>query len=193
MSLEVLKKKGKASLRPFVILMIKLGISADVLSITGFLVTILIGYFFAKGNFLLGGIFILISGLFDAIDGEVARATGKSSKKGALLDSSIDRASEFFIFGGLLFYFRYDSFAFVVIYLSLVFSILVSYMRARGEGLGYSAKSGLMDRSGRMIYLFLASLFGERLFVPLMTAFMALTFLTVIQRWLILRKILSEK
>ncbi len=193
MSLEVLKKKGKASLRPFVILMVKLGISADVLSITGFLVTILIGYFYARGYLLLGGIFILVSGLFDAIDGEVARATGKSSKKGALLDSSIDRASEFFIFGGLLYYFRFDSFAFIVIYLSLVFSILVSYMRARGEGLGYSARSGLMDRSGRMIYLFLASLFGEKLFVPLMTAFMALTFLTVIQRWLVLRKILSEK
>ncbi len=193
MSLEVLKKKGKASLRPFVVLMIRLGVSADVLSVTGFLVTILIGYFYARGNLLLGGIFILLSGLFDAIDGEVARATGKSSKKGALLDSSIDRASEFFIFGGLLYHFRFDSISFVIIYLSLIFSILVSYMRARGEGLGYSAKSGLMDRSGRMIYLFLASLFGERAFIPLMAVFMMLTFLTVIQRWLVLRKILSEK
>ena len=193
MSLDALKKKGKSSLRPFVNLMIALKVSPDTLSVTGFLITLIIGYFYARGELVLGGIFILVSGLFDAIDGEVARATGKSSRKGALLDSSIDRVSEFFIFGGLLYYFRANTYAFVILYLSLVFSILVSYMRARGEGLGYSASSGLMDRSGRMIYLFFASLFGERTFISLMTVFMVLTFATVVERWLILRKILSEK
>ncbi len=193
MSLDALKKKGKSSLRPFVRLMISLNVSPDTLSIIGFLITLFIGYFYARGELLIGGILILASGLFDAIDGEVARATGKSSRRGALLDSSIDRASEFFIFGGLIYYYRFDTIAFVVLYLSLVFSILVSYMRARGEGLGYSARSGLMDRSGRMIYLFLASLIGEKYFIPLMAVFAVLTFYTVIERWFVLKKILSEK
>lgn len=193
MSLDALKKKGKSSLKPFVKLMIAFNVSPDTLSVIGLLITLFIGYFYARGELLIGGILILVSGFFDAIDGEVARATGKSSRRGALLDSSIDRVSEFFIFGGLIYYYRFDTFSFVVLYLSLVFSILVSYMRARGEGLGYSARSGLMDRSGRMIYLYLASLIGGKYFILLMAVFAALTFYTVIERWFVLKKILSEK
>ena len=96
----------------------------------------------------------------DIIDGKVARKTGLSSKFGALLDSSLDRYSEVFMFlGTAIFFVESDHpLTSIMIFLALGGSMMVSYVRARAEGLGYDCKVGIMQRPERIVYVGFASL-----------------------------------
>jgi CDP-diacylglycerol--glycerol-3-phosphate 3-phosphatidyltransferase len=115
---------------------------------------------FGFGYTLLAGIFLLISGMFDTFDGLVARLNNKSSKYGAILDSSLDRYVEFMVFLGILIYFRND-WMFFVVFLALIGSIMVSYTRARAEGLGSTKIVGIMQRPERVILLALGAIINE--------------------------------
>jgi CDP-diacylglycerol--glycerol-3-phosphate 3-phosphatidyltransferase len=108
--------------------------------------------FFATGNLPAAGWMILLSGIADVMDGEIARARGLVSSCGAFLDSTLDRFSEFATFIGLAAYFRSGPFVLVVL-IALGGSLLVSYTRARGESLGLTCKLGLMQRAERMLLL----------------------------------------
>jgi archaetidylinositol phosphate synthase len=137
------------------------GLSPTVWTGAGFLVALLAAVGFSltgyTGEFL-GGLLILASGFFDIVDGAVARATNSVSKAGAFLDSTLDRAAEVAIFGGILLG-NYTS-PFVVL-LSLSLSLLVSYTRAKGDSLGVSLSGvGIGERSERLVVLALASLVG---------------------------------
>jgi archaetidylinositol phosphate synthase len=100
---------------------------------------------------ILGGIFLLISGFFDIVDGSVARVTKQTSKKGAFLDSSFDKISEVIIFGGIAFGGLASPFWCIV---ALGLSLLVSYTRARAESLGVELKGiGIGERAERMLIL----------------------------------------
>jgi len=107
---------------------------------------------------LLGGLLILLSGFFDIVDGSVARVTGKVSKRGAFLDSTLDRVAEVAIFLGILL----GSLASpVTVLLALSFSLLVSYTRAKGDALGASlAGVGIGERSERLLVLAVSSIVG---------------------------------
>ncbi len=105
-----------------------------------------------------GGIFILAAGWFDIVDGAVARATGKVSKRGAFLDSTLDRVAEVAIFTGVL----AGGYAPpTLVLLSLALSLLVSYTRAKGDALGVKLSGvGIGERSERLLILAVASIVG---------------------------------
>ena len=178
-----LKSKGRKLLEPLVNLLVKLHVHPHILSIIGLLLSLGVSVLYAKGFFLQAGLLLLFAGLFDALDGEVARKSGLGSTFGALLDSTLDRFSEFFVFGGLLYYYHNNIASFVLLYLALFSSLMVSYLRARGEGLGVSVRAGPMDRTGRHFFLVGATLLGKRTFIILMVVFLVLTMATVVKRW----------
>ncbi len=102
-----------------------------------------------------GGFFILLGGLCDVLDGQVARASGKASKFGALFDSVLDRYSELIMFFGMGFYLIANDFIYgsIVLFFALQGSLMVSYTRARAEGLGVNCSVGLMQRPERIVLL----------------------------------------
>lgn len=113
---------------------------------------------FARGQLAAAGYAILLSGIADALDGEVARAQGRTSRAGAFIDSTLDRWVDFMLFAGLAVFF--DSGLPVLLCLvGLGGSLLVSYTRARGEALGVSCRFGVMQRAERMIGLAAGGIF----------------------------------
>ena len=135
--------------------MVALGITANMVTLLGFGVNLIATYFVATGRLVVGGILILFGGSFDMIDGAVARAQTNLRASGALLDSVIDRYSEGFLFLGVLIYFySLESLIGIILAFGAWFgSILVSYVRARAEGLQITCKVGLMQRPERIVLL----------------------------------------
>ena len=130
------------------------------ITILGFLITVVSAYLVGAGWLVAGGIVFLFAGGLDLMDGALARLTGKVSPFGALLDSVVDRLSEAALFVGMAVYaLREDLsqdrqvFFITVLLLALIFSQAVSYLRARGEGLGVFTKAGLMTRPERVVVL----------------------------------------
>jgi len=139
---------------PLVKTLIKLGISANVISTIGGLGSVICAlYFFPKGKFFVGVIWVVAFVLFDLFDGAVARASNKGvSKWGALLDSTLDRLSDAAIFIGALLYFidKSDRLVPIIIVVTCA-SFMVSYIKARAESLGVECNGGLAERSERLI------------------------------------------
>ena len=135
--------------------MVAIGITANMVTFFGFVVNLIATFYFATGRLVTGGILILFGGSFDMIDGAVARAQRNSRASGALLDSVIDRYSEgFLLLGALIYFYNLESLLGIVLAFSAWFgSILVSYVRARAEGLQVTCKVGLMQRPERIILL----------------------------------------
>lgn len=135
--------------------MVALGITANMVTLFGFFVNLIATFYFATGHLITGGILILFGGSFDMIDGAVARAQRNLRASGALLDSVIDRYSEGFLFlGALIYFYSLESLLGIVLAFGAWFgSILVSYVRARAEGLQITCKVGLMQRPERIILL----------------------------------------
>lgn len=173
---------GRQLLSPLLFIFIRLRIHPHLLSISGLGFAIGAAFFYAQGVFPLAGGILLVAGICDALDGELARQTGKSSKLGAILDSTLDRIGEFFIWGGLLFFYRTQLTVSIILYFALLFSMLVSYLRARGEGLGITVQSGFMDRAGRYFYIIILSFLGKELFPWGISLFILLTGFTVVLR-----------
>jgi CDP-diacylglycerol--glycerol-3-phosphate 3-phosphatidyltransferase len=117
---------------------------------------------YATGHHPTAGALIFVSGLGDVMDGEVARATNVADARGAFLDSTLDRFTEFFAFAGLAYYFSSGWMALAVV-VALGGSLLVSYTRARGESVGVLCKVGFMQRAERMILLGLGSILDPSL------------------------------
>lgn len=132
--------------------MAKTRLSPNSLTIFGFLLNIGIAYLLATGHFLLGGSLVLFAGAFDLLDGALARTTGKVTTFGALLDSTLDRYSEAALLFGLAFYFAKSDATteLILLFAAIVGSMLVSYVRARAEGLGLDAEIGIMRRTVRI-------------------------------------------
>jgi len=141
------------------------GISPNLVTFVGLCFTTIAAAFAVQGQFLVAGIFLLIGGLFDALDGALARVTGRVSRYGAFLDSTLDRYSEGIVFLGLLLhYLQQDSqIEIVLIYVAVVGSLLVSYARARAEGIHVPCKVGLFTRAERWATLVLGLLFDQML------------------------------
>jgi len=139
---------------PLVNTLIKLGINANTISTIGGLGTVFCAlYFFPKGDFFIGVIWVAAFVLFDLFDGAVARASNQGvSNWGALLDSTLDRLSDAAIFVGALLYFIDKSDKLVpIIILVTCASFMVSYIKARAEALGIECNGGLAERSERLI------------------------------------------
>jgi phosphatidylglycerophosphate synthase len=155
--------------------------SPNILTIIGFLITVIAAFMIPR-NIRLGGILILIGGIFDVLDGIVARSRGKTTEFGAFLDSVLDRYSDAFLFLAIAWYFL-DRDNLIGIYLSLgtlLGAFLISYTRARAEGLGKSCHTGLMERPERILFIAFAAITGWLL--PVLWIMLVLTHITVLQR-----------
>lgn len=135
-----------------------------------------------NNEILLGGILVLLFGALDMLDGAVARATGRATAFGALLDSVFDRLSEAIIFGGILVYQLNQGHDEEVIlsFAAVVGSILVSYVRARAEALDVSITDGLFTRPERVIFIGVALTLGW--LRPALWVLAIVTLITVGQR-----------
>jgi len=132
------------------------GISPNLVSFLALTASLIAGSLYAFGLIFQGGLLLLVSGFMDTLDGTLARLTGRSNRFGALLDSTLDRYAEFFIFSGILFYYR-QTWMFTVVLLALTGSIMVSYIKARAQSLGRVRTLGLMQRPERFVLLLTGS------------------------------------
>lgn len=167
--------------RPLSSLVRKIDINPNLLTVTGFLITTAAAIALSRDLFM-GGALILLGGAFDVLDGTAARVNDRTTRFGAFLDSVLDRYSDAFLFLGLSWYF-YKSDAPEGVILSLgtmVGALLISYTRARAEGLGQACRTGLMERPERVILMAFGALTGW--IVPVMWVMLVLTHATVLQR-----------
>ena len=158
-------------INPLIHGMIKIGITPNFITTTGFILNVV-----AAGMFVYAGIYggqddlaiigwaggvIVFAGLFDMMDGRVARLGNMSSKFGALYDSVLDRYSELMTFFGICYYLSMKDYFFyaIIAFVALIGSLMVSYVRARAEGLGIECKVGFMQRPERVVLTSLGALF----------------------------------
>ena len=167
----------------------KSGIKPDALTFTGLAINIGAAYVIATGHFPLGGILILVAGLFDLLDGALARFAKKTTKFGAILDSAVDRISEAAIFCGLLVWYMPGRSEILLIFAVLIGSFLVSYIRARAEGLGLECKGGLFTRAERVIVLAVGLLVNQVIIA--LWILVVFVYVTVVQRLVYLRRVRS--
>ncbi len=158
-----IKKGAYNVLDPIISLLIKIGITPNGITIIGFIITIASAVILIVGaeHGLRGdtkyitcfGIVLLLAGVFDMLDGQLARKTNNMTTFGALFDSVIDRYSEMVMFFGITYYLvSYHYFlSGVFAFIAMIGSIMVSYVRARAEGLGVECKIGIMQRPERVL------------------------------------------
>lgn len=148
-------------------LVAKTRISPNIVTALGLLLALVTAWVLSTGHFFLGGFLVLGSGAFDMLDGAVARISGRSTRFGAILDSTFDRLSEAALFLGLLAYYaNQGSFQEVVLVgAALVGSMLTSYVRARAEVLGLKCEVGLFTRPERVILLAIGLIFNQMLVI----------------------------
>ena len=183
-------------LGPVARLLLKIGISADIVTVIGAIgVSVGALYFFPRGQVWIGVLVITAFVFSDTIDGIMARESGGSTKWGAYLDSTLDRIGDAAIFGGLVLYYAGMGDNSVMAALSLACLILgsvVSYARARAEGLGFTASVGIAERADRLVAVlaaaFFADLFDSTLLLGVVLALLAVASLvTVVQRIMTVR------
>jgi CDP-diacylglycerol--glycerol-3-phosphate 3-phosphatidyltransferase len=141
-------------------LFLKLGLTPNMVTILGLLGNTVGAYYLARGEMLTGGIWIALMTPVDALDGTMARLRGEASDWGAYVDSVSDRYSELIIYGGLLSITLGEPVGGMLVFAAAAGSVLVSYVKARAEGLGYEAKVGLLTRAERYLILAPSLLFN---------------------------------
>ncbi len=170
-------------LDPLIALLARAGVSPNALTCTGFTITAVAGLLAADGHLVAAGAVSLLGGGLDALDGGLARATGRPSTFGALLDSPLDRYGEAAVLLGVLVYgARSDQLETVVLAgLALTGSFMVSYVRARAEGLGIDCEVGVLTRTERVILMGIGLIITP-LLVPVVALIAVLANFTAVQR-----------
>jgi CDP-diacylglycerol--glycerol-3-phosphate 3-phosphatidyltransferase len=188
-------------LDPLALLLIRWNVRPNLITTVGTLVVVGSAAAFAVGEVRWGGWLLLVAGLFDMVDGRVARQGGTTTTFGAFYDSTLDRVGEAVLFGGITLYFLGGSVpaarvtpAVTATLAALAGSLLVSYTRARAEGLGLSVKVGIAQRAERVLLLgvptaaFGAGTEGALLFWLVLVLALA-TSLTVVERVLYVARV----
>lgn len=152
---DKLRRIFKGILDPIGAFLNRTGLTPNAITLLGLLGTTWGAYVISQGNMFWGGVILFLSVIVDVFDGTMARLRGDPSDFGAFVDSVSDRYAEFITFGGLLYYFltQQDYPGVVVTFLATAGSVLVSYVKARAEGLGFTAKVGILTRVERYIVL----------------------------------------
>ncbi len=187
----------------------RLGVHPNILSILGLILSLVAGVVYSMGYFFWGGCIVIFAGTCDVLDGLLARKTGRVSRFGAFFDSTLDRFGEVFIFMGLAWYFSgghvffrdvvnstgkgQSPLAVVLIILAIAGSFMVSYTRARAEGLGVQCKVGLMQRPERITLLILGSLLGAIPVVGIVIVKITLLVLAVLTNFTALQRMVHVK
>ncbi|MGC4941632.1 phosphatidylinositol phosphate synthase [Kribbella sp. DT2] len=184
---------------PIANLLLRLGVSPDAVTLVG-TIGVCAGalVFFPRGHIWLGAVVITLFVFSDLIDGYMARTSGKASKWGSYLDSTLDRLGDGAIFGGLVLFYANaeagDSTLMAAVTLwALVMGATTSYARAKAESLGLHASGGLAERSDRLVAVLVVGFFSDVLNLPILLkiilwALAVASTITVIQRTLSVRK-----
>lgn len=163
------------------------------LTLLGLGLNFLAGWIYSNGLFFLGGIFVLLASLGDLLDGPLARTTGKASRFGAFLDSTVDRYSDFFLFGGVALHFAVQaSWGWCILSMGIVLgAFMTSYSKARAECLIPACSVGVFERAERILALAAGSLVWP-LFPWVLVILFVGTHATALQRIFYVKKILSS-
>lgn len=150
------------------------GVHPNILSFTGLVLSGGAGLLYSQGRFFWAAWVVLFAGICDTLDGHIARQNSQNSPFGAFFDSTLDRYSDMFLFVGLAYYYAGGAplspagisgepspLTVIVIVLAIAGSFMVSYTRARAEGLGVQCKAGMMQRPERITLLIIGSLLGS--------------------------------
>ena len=143
----------------------KLGVTPNMATLTGTVISVGAGAAAADGRWILAGILVILGATFDMLDGGIARRTGQVSRRGALLDSVMDRVAEGALLLGLLVYYTrsntFDQTFALLTFIAFAGSMMVSYVRARAEGLGMKGTAGFATRPERVVVISVALLLSE--------------------------------
>ena len=169
-------------LMPIARVMARLGIHPNTVTLVGFLLQVGVGVVFGLGHLVLGGWLLLVVAPVDALDGALARALGQKSLLGAFLDSTFDRLSDAALILGLTVHYlrQGEHLEVVLLLISLVAALMVSYTRARAEALGFPCRVGLLTRLERIVLI--AALSAVGLPIVMIWALAVLSVFTVVQR-----------
>ncbi|MFO7889163.1 MAG: CDP-alcohol phosphatidyltransferase family protein [bacterium] len=181
---ETVKKTYLSLLNPVVNFVVELNMHPNTLSFIGFFIIFISVSFIVFGYLHISAGLMLVAGIFDNIDGHAARKSNKSSRFGALLDSALDRASEFFFLAGAGYYFITTGMyaTAVAAVFAVCLSFLVSYIRARAEGLGFTCDVGFIQREERVVLLGVSGVLHQTFFILVIWFIAFSSLLTVIQR-----------
>ena len=159
---DQLRARFKGVLDPIGAFFNRLGLHPNTMTLLGLAGNAAGAVLLAQGHMTLGGLIILLMGPVDALDGTMARLRGEPTKFGGFVDSVTDRYSELVIFGGLMFFYvqQSDWLSLLAVYAAASGSVLVSYIRARGQSLGMDTKVGVLTRFERFIVLSPALIFN---------------------------------
>jgi CDP-diacylglycerol---glycerol-3-phosphate 3-phosphatidyltransferase len=157
---DVIGRGGKFVLDLIVRILTRFKINPNVLTFTGVLISFWAAWEFGYGNFFRGALVIILAGMFDMLDGEVARVSMSVTPFGAFYDSVIDRYSDTIILQGLMVYYARQQMLGYVVLVGIVFmgAVLTSYARARAESLIPTCKVGFMERPERIVLLIIGGL-----------------------------------
>ena len=173
---------GARLIQPIARLLMRLGLTPNAVTVLGFLLSAAVALVLATGRLTLAGLLLIATLAFDAVDGTMARTLGTTSRFGAFLDSTLDRWTELFLYGALVWhYLQLGQNLYVLLAVAAMStSVMVSYTRARAEGVGLPCKEGIFTRFERMVVLIIGLLFG---LAPLALGLIAvLAGITAVQR-----------
>jgi CDP-diacylglycerol--glycerol-3-phosphate 3-phosphatidyltransferase len=186
---DFLRMQATVITHPIARILEKLGLHPNTVTLLGFFLNVGTGVILATGHLVLGGVFLLLASSVDSLDGALARVSGAKSRFGAFLDSTLDRLSESALLFGLLVWLLRQGAALEIylVFLVLLGSVMVSYTRARAEGVGYDCKVGILTRLERVV------VFGVGLIIgwvrPTLIVMAIFTWITVFQRvWHVYRE-----
>ncbi|MES2306200.1 MAG: CDP-alcohol phosphatidyltransferase family protein [Gemmatimonadota bacterium] len=196
---ESVKRVYLSGMDPVVRGLLQLGVTPNTLTTIGAIVILASAVAYGVGSIRLGGVLLLLSGMVDTLDGQVARASAQTTKFGAFYDSTLDRVGDGATFIGIAAYLaeapdvQWRELAVIACMLGILSTSLVSYMRARAEGLGLSGKVGMVQRAERIIGLGLTTAIlgagaGGVVLTAIVVVLTVLSFITVGQRFAHVRR-----
>jgi CDP-diacylglycerol--glycerol-3-phosphate 3-phosphatidyltransferase len=164
--------------------LVRTGLAPDHLTAFGLLLSVPTALAIATGHLGLGLALLIFSAVPDLLDGALAKASGRATVRGAFFDSVCDRVTDSFVLGGFAWYLqdRHGGHAAMLPFAILGASLLISYLRAKAESLGFDAKGGIMERAERIVVLCAGLAFSVAL-VPLLWVMLVLTIVTALQRF----------
>lgn len=189
-----LRKLFKGVIDPVARFLLRIGFKPNMITYLGLIITSVASALIVTNHITWAGIVLLIGAPLDVVDGSMARLLGHSSSYGAFIDSVTDRYSELVLLGGLLVHYVLlgNLTACVLVFLAAGGSVMVSYTKARAEGLGFSAKIGLLTRVERVIVLVFCLIFN----IPMVALWIVavLANVTALQRiWFVRKQTLEVK
>jgi CDP-diacylglycerol--glycerol-3-phosphate 3-phosphatidyltransferase len=176
------RKWGASVIQPIALFLARLGLTPNAITVLGFLMTAAVAVVLATGHTQLAGALLIGTLAFDAVDGTLARLMGTASRFGAFLDSTLDRWAEVVLYGALVWVFLetgQDTGVLLAV-AAMATSLMVSYTRARAEGVGLQCKEGLLTRFERLVILIAGLIFNQVIWALAIIAILA--GITAVQR-----------